>query len=347
MVVLTNGLFLQRSEGRFARWPMERLHLQISVDGLEAHHDRTRGDGTFGKLERELRWLGERSIPFTVSMCVMHQNVDDMPDIVDFAASVGAANVHFLWYFVRGRGEEDEFVPPERIFSRLVEATRRADAHGIGIDNIEAIAPRSSPRREPFTTAATAAGSRSRSATTDGLYPSPALVGVERAATPLNGGLAETWRRSPVLEELRRSSATESTSPLRFIFGGGDHDHSLVHGGRFQGHDPYLPLYEKIALWLIAGGRRAAAGRRPAGAAAEDGRGSRALRRAGRGGPDPLQLPAGAGHTRPRRRDQGVLHPRRRGPSGGDRQPGRLPGRARRPHPRPPPGCAATAAAAR
>ena len=40
-------------------------------------------------------------------------------------------------------------------------------------------------------------------------------------------------------------------SPFRFLLGGGDLDHSYVHGKSFLGADPYLPLYEKLALWLI------------------------------------------------------------------------------------------------
>jgi len=55
-----------------------------------------------------------------------------------------------------------------------------------------------------------------------------------------------------VLDQLRRSTAAGLASPLRFLLGGGDPDHSFVHGGRFVGDDPYVPLYERIALWLIA-----------------------------------------------------------------------------------------------
>jgi MoaA/NifB/PqqE/SkfB family radical SAM enzyme/SAM-dependent methyltransferase len=251
-VVLTNGMFLRRSEQAFARWPMERLHLQVSVDGLQDHHDRTRGGGTFAKLERELAWLGSREIPFTVSMCVMRENLVEMPDVVDFAASVGASNVHFLWYFVRGRGEREKFVAPEDVFDRLREAHRRAEAHGLKIDNIE------THRTQVFSPAGTLhdggnSGWESVAVGFDGrLYPSPALVGMDRVGTPINGDLGRAWKQSPVLDELRRATAARVPSPLRFIVGGGDHDHSLVYGGRFQGGDPYLPLYEKIVLWQIA-----------------------------------------------------------------------------------------------
>jgi len=39
---------------------------------------------------------------------------------------------------------------------------------------------------------------------------------------------------------------------MRFLLGGDDPDHSYAAASEFVGHDPYTPLYEKTALWLIA-----------------------------------------------------------------------------------------------
>ena len=36
------------------------------------------------------------------------------------------------------------------------------------------------------------------------------------------------------------------------LFGGWDSDHSFSYKTTVMGDDPYLPLYEKMALWLIA-----------------------------------------------------------------------------------------------
>lgn len=91
----------------------------------------------------------------------------------------------------------------------------------------------------------------------DGLvYPSPALVGMEDAACgELAAGLEQVWRQSPLLERLRCASLLDSASyrqnPLRFLVGGGDLDHSFIAGGDFIGHDPYVELYNGLALWLI------------------------------------------------------------------------------------------------
>lgn len=252
VVVLTNGTRLKDCAHALARWPADRFHLQISVDGLGPGHDRIRGQGAFDTLTANLAWLKEQNFPFTLSMCVTAENLEDMPGLVDFAAQVGAANLHFMWYFVRGRGRADRFAPPADIFPRLVEAATRAQAAGISIDNLEAL------RSQIFTPSGTkhdGAGSawESLAVGPDGrLYPSPALVGVEDLATDLHPDLAGAWRHSPALQKIRSSSAGRLPSPWRLLLGGGDPDHSYHYGGDFVGKDPYLPLYEQLALWLIA-----------------------------------------------------------------------------------------------
>ena len=104
VVVLTNGMSL-RKHLRERRWDFDRFHLQISVDGLRSHHDRIRGRGMFDKLADTLKWLKSEGIAFTISMVVDSGNLTDMPGLVDFAADMGAGNLHFMWYFIRGRGD--------------------------------------------------------------------------------------------------------------------------------------------------------------------------------------------------------------------------------------------------
>ena len=130
VVILTNGVDLP--EFLFSgSYDMERLHLQLSIDGMQGRHDRSRGKGTFQAMTDTLDRLGKHKIPYTLSMCVAKANVQDMPSVVDFSASVGAGNVHFMWYFVRGRGKTEEFVTPDDIFENLVEAAGRAEKHQI------------------------------------------------------------------------------------------------------------------------------------------------------------------------------------------------------------------------
>jgi len=253
VAVLTNGNLLRRHAGALDRWPWDRFHLQVSIDGLGPSHDALRGEHAFKKLTEQLRWLDSRGFPFTASMCVTRATCAEMPDVVDFAARAGASNVHFLWYFVHGRATADEFAPPAMIFEHLREAAERAADHGITIDNVEACR---STVFSPGGTIHDGTNSGWESLAVgpdDALYPSPALIAEPALATPLGRDLATTWRRSAVLEKLRRSTAARVSSPLRYLVGGGDPDHSFVHGGRHFGDDPYLPLHEKMALWVIAG----------------------------------------------------------------------------------------------
>ncbi|MEZ4484926.1 MAG: DUF5714 domain-containing protein [Syntrophotaleaceae bacterium] len=250
VAVLTNGLLLRQQLAE-VDWDFERLHLQISVDGLQGAHDRLRGPGAFGRLRAELAWLRQRKIPFTLSMCVTADNLADMPGVVALAAEVGAGNVHFMWYFVRGRGGNEGFAEPQAIFQQLIAASERAEALGIVIDNLTAL------RSQVFAPGGTVhdgsgCGWESAAVGADGkLYPSAALVGVEELATDLEGGLRSAWQQSPVLQRIRRTTAARLESPWRLLLGGGDLDHSYLHKGTFIGDDPYTPLYEQLARWQI------------------------------------------------------------------------------------------------
>jgi MoaA/NifB/PqqE/SkfB family radical SAM enzyme/SAM-dependent methyltransferase len=249
VVILTNGLLLE--EKLTDNLDLSRVHLQISVDGLNDRHDAIRGQGTFVQLRKQLLALKQRGIPFTLSMCVERRNLHDMAGLVDFAAEVGASNLHYLWYFIQGRGNQAGFVPAEEIFPQFITAVEKAEHRGIQIDNLAAL------QTQIFAPAGTihdgsGSGCESAAIGPDGnLYPSAALVGNQELKTSLTGTLAEAWHNSPTLQKIRRATIANSDAPLRYFTGGGDLDHSWIHGNQFSGTDPYLPLYEKIIFWLI------------------------------------------------------------------------------------------------
>ena len=251
VVVLTNGMNIRSILEKNVHWDFDRFHLQISVDGLKDSHDRIRGEGRFDRLVRNLEWLKSRDIPYTLSMCVDRQNMGDMTGIIEFASDMGASNVHYMWYLVRGRGSAELFVPPADIFRQLEKAMALAEKQDIAIDNIQGI------KNQVFAPTGTihdgtTAGWESAAVGPDGqLYPSAALVGYEALATPLDDGLAHAWEESPVLDEIRKVTVLDTAHPLRFLLGGGDIDHSYTHKKTFMGDDPYLELYEKLALYLI------------------------------------------------------------------------------------------------
>jgi MoaA/NifB/PqqE/SkfB family radical SAM enzyme/SAM-dependent methyltransferase len=252
VVVLTNGTLLRRFGDRLVQWVSRGLHLQISVDGLETQHDRIRGPGALATLGEQLRWLRAQGIAFTVSTCVTKANAPDIPDLVDWAARAGAGNLHLMWYFIRGRGGADQWTQPAALFPYLREASERADRNGIGLDNIDALRSQAFAPVGTRYDGSTAGWESIAVGPDDRVYPSPALVGIDDLGWRLEGDLAQAWRDNPPLNRLRQATVADSDSPLRFLLGGGDSDHSYMHAGEFVGQDPYLPLHEQTLLWLIA-----------------------------------------------------------------------------------------------
>jgi SAM-dependent methyltransferase len=81
------------------------------------------------------------------------------------------------------------------------------------------------------------------------------LIGIpELDCGPLSAGLENIWRSSQILKDIRSATLIESDykeNPLKFLIGGGDIDHSYIHAKQYAGHDPYVELYNLMALWLI------------------------------------------------------------------------------------------------
>lgn len=253
-VILTNGLLMNELLPQFQ--DLERLHLQVSLDGLEESHDQIRGRGSFKALMQNLTALRKAGRTTTLSVAVSRENIADLPQLIDIAAEKGASNIHLLYHFIRGKGSAQQFITPDEIFPQLLAAWERADELGIVIDNIETI--RSQVMASPGTRhdLSNTAWESLAVGPDAVIYPSPALVGLEKTACgPLSKGLEHVWRQSPVMNELRASSLVHSpeaqTNPLKFLIGGGDIDHSFMNGGAWAGHDPYVELYNLIALELI------------------------------------------------------------------------------------------------
>ena len=253
--VLTNGMLLHQFMDELAG--MDRLHLQVSLDGLEKSHDRQRGSGSYKKLLKNLVAMKKAGIPFTLSVAISSENIDDLLELVDIAAEVGASSIHLLYHFIRGKGSQEQFITPDVIFPHLLAAWKRATKLGLTIDNVETL------RSQIFSTPGTRydlsnTGWESVAIGPDGvIYPSPALIGMEKTACGhLDDGLAEVWTTSPVLNDLRMASLIDSSryqnNPLKFLVGGGDIDHSFMYGGEWVGHDPYVEIYNRIGLQLIS-----------------------------------------------------------------------------------------------
>ncbi|WAC07665.1 MAG: DUF5714 domain-containing protein [Thermodesulfobacteriota bacterium] len=257
VVILTNGKDVRKFEGWLQKIPADRLHFQISMDGLEKAHDTIRGRGAFQALLISLRFLKKFGFPITLAMTVTRHNFQEMASIVTIAQELEINNIHYLWFFKKGKGEPHFFVPPSIIFSELRKAYEKARHQNIIIDNVESI------KSQIFSLPGTKfdlsnAGWESIAVGPDEtIYPSPALIGErELAAGTIADGLENVWKKSPVFKKLRTSSLIqdkkEGRNPLKFLTGGGDCDHSYIAGKTFVGADSYGELYNLIALYLLA-----------------------------------------------------------------------------------------------
>jgi len=250
IAILTNGLLVEQRLP--LHWPRERIHLQISLDGKPEHHDHLRGNGSFSTLEKQLVWLRRQAWSFTLSCCVTRENAEDLSWLVDYAADQGAATVHLMWHFIRGRGSSDQHSEPLDLLGPVLAAMQQAEKRGITIDNVENL------KRQIFSPPGTihdgsSAGWQAAAiGPDDRLYPSAATIGLDELATTLDGGLRSAWQQSPVLSRIRQASVISLADPWRYLLGGGDLDHSYHHAATFLGDDPYQPLMEQLALGLIS-----------------------------------------------------------------------------------------------
>lgn len=289
LVVMTNGTLFagERWQRLCAFAPARRgsqpaLRLQVSLDGASPEtNDPVRGPGTFHRIVQGLRRAVAAGFAPTMACTVLRQNLADLPQVVQLAASLGVRTVHFLWPHRRGRlldGPFAEVPSPGEILAALRQARAAAAAAGVSIDNLEEFRLRlDGTPGVKFDLAG--AGWTSLAVGPDGwVYPSASLVGIPelRCGDLREAPLARIWRDSAVLAELREATVERKpicrTCALKFLCGGGDFEHAYwasagatdgplltartvepaARRNRFLGHDPYCDLYKGLAADLFA-----------------------------------------------------------------------------------------------
>jgi len=256
-VVLTNGLLLEESLLQLLTLDGKRLHLQVSLDGLEDRHDYLRGKNSFAAVERNIKTARDAGLALTVSVAVNSDNVEQLPDIARRVRSLGIESMHLMYHFVRGKGTAEQFVDSEKLFRSVEQTAILCSELDLTIDNLEIL------KSQLFSMPGTRydlsnSAWESLAIGPDGqVYPSPALVGMEEVACgEAAKGLKQVWRESEVLNKIRGESLihakTLDQNPFKFFTGGGDPDHSYISSQHFIGYDPYLPLHVKLAVMLIA-----------------------------------------------------------------------------------------------
>lgn len=257
IVLMTNGILIPKYLDFLKTLPKERLFFQISADGTKTTHEETRGKNSFNKLIQGFRALKELGTRNTIAMTINKNNIHQMKDMVDIASSHGIDALHFMWLIVTGSAKPEIFVEPEEIFPNLVEAYNYAVTKGIEIDNVKNM------ESQIFSPGGTKydLGNPGWTSIAFGpdkkVYPTAAMIGTpELVCGNIEDKIEDIYKNSETLDKIRKTSVADSKtykdSPFKYITGGGDIDHSFFNSGEFEGNDPYLPLYEKMILWIIS-----------------------------------------------------------------------------------------------
>ncbi|MDP7110315.1 MAG: radical SAM protein [Myxococcota bacterium] len=115
--VTTNGTLLD-DRAIEALAPLFRVHLNVSLDGLEQTHDRIRGAGVFAKATRAIRQLAEADAAerarrqergeawwpreITVNALVHRGDADELIPLIELARELGATGIQLLALFDYG-----------------------------------------------------------------------------------------------------------------------------------------------------------------------------------------------------------------------------------------------------
>ena len=96
---------------------LQRVHLNISLDGLEKTNDLIRGKGTFKKAlkaikdirKAEKKILGQNEKKAININCIIHEkNLDEIIELVEYVKKAGADKVQFLYLFEYENSDTDK-----------------------------------------------------------------------------------------------------------------------------------------------------------------------------------------------------------------------------------------------
>jgi len=272
LVILTNGLFfgdkylrrLAASAGR------GKLSFQISLDGPTADlHDAIRGKGTFEKTIRAIRRAADAGLELSISTAVSQRTLDYMTDTTRLVASLGVPSHHILWMQEWGRALDHRpelMTSPERVVEVMRACRKVGDELGVTIDNDASLRVRVRGKHGRKTDLCSC-GWDSLAVFSDGqVYPCVWLAGAPgmECGNVLETPLAQVWRESPVLDQIRDVSVQNrekcSDCHLKFLCAGGSpcssHFASLATRGRSDLHsaEPYCETFLDLThdmLWEL------------------------------------------------------------------------------------------------
>ena len=284
LVVLTNGMFfsdkmidrLKESLGR------GKISFQISLDGPTADaHDKVRGPGSFAKTVPGIRRIVEHGFDVTISTAINRHNLNQIAETTRLVGGLGIRAHHLLWMQEWGRAVDHKaelLVDPDQVTEVMRACRTVGDEIGVVIDNDASLRVRVKGKYGRKTDLCSC-GWDTLAVFSDGqVYPCVWLAGAPGMAcgSVLEQPLADIWRHSTVLEEIRGASVQNkekcASCHLKFVCAGGSpcssHFASLANQGRsdLRAAEPYCETFMDLThdmLWEL--GLAGVDGKAPAG----------------------------------------------------------------------------------
>lgn len=106
VTVLSNGVAIEKIPDYF----LQKLHgIQISIDGGTAdYNDRTRGSGSFDKINKCIQYLLGKNMAnekLNLKMTITHDNILGIESLIELAVKYDIPNVGFSFLYKEGRAE--------------------------------------------------------------------------------------------------------------------------------------------------------------------------------------------------------------------------------------------------
>jgi radical SAM protein with 4Fe4S-binding SPASM domain len=193
---------------------LKLFNVQVSLDGVGSRHDQFRGlDGAFAAASRSIERLREAGLEVSISTTATAVNLDQIPEIIAFARSMGCHSYKAIAFLPAGRGRENQRLklkPEQQLELCRILMKKREEMKGLmevslGTTRAYLLEPRSRvlPVAAPDEKVTCSAGNDILNIGADGtLYPCPFLRDFPLGHA-LKDSIQAIWIHSPVLNRLR------------------------------------------------------------------------------------------------------------------------------------------------
>lgn len=271
IMVLTNGTLIREDTGKklgnlnksieeknTPERLVQRLHVQVSIDGTEKTHDAIRGQNAWKRAVRGIKILKDNNIFTSLGMVVNRLNFNDVKGVIELAAELDC-NVGFSSLIMTGRATERvlEPVPINKVIPIIINYLDQNPTHLKYLTNFPH-SPYIIAFRNLIKFRYCGTGWATVYLDSGGnIYPCPlgATVPEFKAGNIREKPFLEIWQHAPILNRLRNLHVDTlndrcAKCEIRYFCGGGCRTQAYLSTGKLDGIDPKCLLGEnKGTAW--------------------------------------------------------------------------------------------------